>query len=99
MPGLYRMLQPLVGAGFVGMFSSPLSFSPLIEISAARTTKRAFMDPRRRRSFIGNNLPPYFIWPSYTLFVTVVTIWLLLSAVLVLFLVKAALRNEEKAPE
>jgi hypothetical protein len=30
---------------------------------------------------------------------TVVTIWLLLSAVLVLFLVKAALRNEEKAPE
>jgi hypothetical protein len=70
-----------------------------------RSDRRAFMDPRPRRSFIGNNLPPYFIWPSYTLFVmgafvgTVVTIWLLLSAVLVLFLVKAALRNEEKAPE
>jgi hypothetical protein len=26
------------------------------------------MDPRPRRSFIGNNLPPYFIRPSHTLF-------------------------------
>ena len=44
MPGLYRMLQPLVAAAFVAMFERPLSFfQAAIEISTTRTTRKAFM--------------------------------------------------------
>ena len=43
MPGLYRMLQPLVAAGFVGMFARPLSFfQAAIEISAAYNDQKSF---------------------------------------------------------
>jgi hypothetical protein len=41
MPGLYRMVHPLVAAGFVGMFRGPLNFMLPIEISAARTIRSA----------------------------------------------------------
>ena len=44
MPGLYRMLQPLVATEFVDMFAGPLSFLPPIEISAARKIRGAFMN-------------------------------------------------------
>ena len=44
MPGLYRMLQPLVAAAFVAMSARPLSFfQAAIEISAARTIRITFM--------------------------------------------------------
>jgi hypothetical protein len=41
--GLYRMLHPLVAAGFVGMFRGALYFMLPIEISAARTIRSACM--------------------------------------------------------
>jgi hypothetical protein len=41
--GLYRMLQPLVAAEFVGILKGPLYFMLPIEINAARTIRSVCM--------------------------------------------------------
>lgn len=42
-PGLYRMVQPLVAAEFVGILTGALYFMLAIEISAVRTIRSACM--------------------------------------------------------